>query len=473
MNPKLITRRQALTRVSASLGSIALASVFKDAELLADDALNVGTHPVPKAKHVIQIFAEGGPSQVDTFDPKPALNELEGKLASEVDKDYLKDIPKVASDMNRLNGLFFGSPFKFEKHGKSGIPVSDLFPKLAKQVDELCVIRSMHTKTSVHEPGQLMMNTGDQALVRPSLGSWAVYGLGSANRNLPSFVALHVNGKTSSGDKNWSNAFLPNWASGTGIKTNKMEVARMIEHLRSGSTSIREQRRQLDLLAEINREHLKNRSGQKFLEGRMASFETGFRMQVEASDAFDISREPRHVRELYGDTQQGKQLMLARRLVERGVRFVQTWHGGWDSHEDNDNRHRKLATVEADQSLAALIQDLKQRDLLKDTLVIWGGEFGRTPTTDVNGKRKIRGRDHNAGGFTIWMAGGGVKAGHIHGASDRYGAVATEGAMDVHDLHATILHLLGLNHEKLTYRHSGRDFRLTDVYGRVVKEILA
>ena len=305
------------------------------------------------------------------------------------------------------------------------------------------------------------------AFVRPSIGSWTVYGLGSGNRNLPAFVSIGGSSRSS------ANVFLPAATAGTRIDARAgSEADEMLNHLRSQTTSLREQRRQLDLLRTMNASHLKERPGDNWLEGRIGAFETAFRMQIEASDAFDISREPKSIRDLYGDTDQGNKLLLARRLAERGVRYVQIVHPGWDTHEDNDNRHRSLC-AEADQPLAALLHDLKQRDLLEDTLVIWGGEFGRTPTTDINGVRKIRGRDHNAGGYSIWMAGGGVKGGHVHGATDRFGAVATEGKMEIHDLHATVLALLGLDHEKLTYRHASRDYRLTDVHGRVFDEIFA
>ena len=419
-----MNRRQAILRTGAGLGGIALSSVFQDANLLAGE--KQGPHFAPKAKHIIQIFCAGGPSQMDTFDPKPELQRLDGKSVKELGEKYIASLPKIATEMNRMGGKLFGSPYKFSKQGQSGIEVSELFPKLSKCIDDMCIIRSMHTKSSVHEPAQLMMNTGEGTLVRPSIGSWTVYGLGTENKNLPSFVALHPNGSTSSGDKHWSNAFLPSNNTGTGIATKNMDVTKMISHLRSNSTSLREQRRQLDLLAKMNSKHLENRSKREFLQGRMQSFETAFRMQIEASDAFDISREPKHVRELYGDTQQGRQLMLARRLIERGVRFVQAWHLNWDTHEDNDRRHKKLCSEEADQSLYALITDLKERGLLEDTIVMWGGEFGRTPTTDVNGKRAVRGRDHNAGGFSMWLAGGGFKGGYAHGSTDPFGAVAVE-----------------------------------------------
>ncbi|HYG76461.1 MAG TPA: DUF1501 domain-containing protein [Planctomycetota bacterium] len=472
------SRRRFLEKAALGMGSIGLALAAGPQFARADEPGGLlaprKPHFAPKAKRIIHIFPEGGPSHVDTFDPKPMLEQYHNKLVKDVRPDFEKNAPQTATQMGRLSGKFQRSAFKFSKHGQSGIEVSELFPNLAKHVDDMCIIRSMHTNTPVHEPAQLMMTCGDSLFVRPSMGSWTVYGLGTENRNLPAFVALSPSGTTSSGDKHWSNAFLPAWTRGTGISTKNADVQQMIEHVRSSSTSIREQRRQLDLLAAMNREHLAERQNESVLEGRIQAFETAFRMQIEATDAFDIAREPVHIRAMYGDTEQGRQLLLARRLIERGVRFVQVWHTGWDTHDENDEGHRKLCQA-ADQPLAALLQDLKQRGLLEDTLVLWAGEFGRTPTSDNNdvAKKKGIGRDHNAGGFTVWMAGGGVKRGLAYGATDEFGAIAIEKKVFVHDLHATILHQLGFDHEKLTYRFSGRDFRLTDVHGHVVKDILA
>jgi len=474
-SPSCCSRRDFLSRTGLGMGALGLVPLLSQSGLLASDSplhARAGHFPA-KAKRVIHIFPQGGPSQVDTFDPKPALEKYHNRQVDEVLKDYQKAAGEAASGMGRLSGKLQRSGFSFAKHGQSGAEISELFPKLAGMADELCIVRSMHTKSSVHEPAQLMMSCGELVNVRPSLPSWAVYGLGTENENLPAFVALSPNGTTSSGDKHWSNAFLPAWTRGTAIATGNSDVNKLIEHLRSGSTSIREQRRQLDFLAQINSEHLAERPGDAYLEGRILSFETAFRMQVEATDAFDLTREPLHIREMYGDTEQGRQLLLARRLVERGVRFVQVWHNGWDTHDKNDEQHRDLCLA-ADQPLAALLRDLKERDMLKDTLILWAGEFGRTPTSDNNdvSKKKGIGRDHNAGGFTVWMAGGGAKAGLTYGSTDDFGALATEGAMDVHDLHATILHLLGFDHEKLTYRYAGRDYRPTDVYGHVNHSLL-
>ena len=463
------------------MGLVGLAGVFRDNGALGADVA-IGADPLsPRlphfaatAKRVIHIFPEGGPSHVDTFDPKPALEKYHGRLVKEVRADFTRNAPENVTSMGRLSGRLQRSAFNFQKHGQSGLEISELFPELAKYADDLCIVRSLSTPTPVHEPAQLMMNTGDSLQVRPSMGSWSVYGLGTENRNLPAFVALYPENGPSSGDKDWGGAFLPSWTAGTGISTKSATVEKMIEYIRSGSTSLREQRRQLDLLADLNEKHAENLGQDSLFDARIRSFETAFHMQVEAAEAFDISREPGSVRALYGDTEQGRQLLLARRLVEHGVRFVQVWHKGWDTHDENDERHRKLCQA-ADQPLAALLADLKQRDMLKDTLILWAGEFGRTPTSDNNdvAKKKSIGRDHNSSGFSIWMAGGGMKGGLAYGSTDDFGAAAVDGVMEVHDLHATILHALGFDHEKLTYRHAGRDYRLTDVSGHVNHALLA
>jgi hypothetical protein len=478
------TRRALLARAAYSLGGLGLASFLQSraqAETIPDSPLGQRPpHFAPRAKRVIQIFCVGGPSQVDTFDPKPALTKFHGRLVDDVVKDYQQNAGAAAAGpkVGRLSGKLQRSGFKFSKHGQCGTEISELFPRLADHADKLCVVRSMHTKTSVHEPAQLMLTCGEFASVRPSIGSWIVYGLGSENQNLPGFVALSPGGSETTGDKMWSSAFLPAWCAGTGIPTKDPSrdpsVAEMLEHIRSGTTSLREQRRQLDLLHAMHDEFAVKHPGDALLGGRMSAFETAFRMQIEATDAFDLAREPKSIRDLYGNAQQSRQLLLARRLVERGVRYVQVYHGGWDTHEFNDEHLPGLCSA-ADHPLHALLTDLQQRDMLKDTLVLWGGEFGRTPTTDNNNpnRKTPMGRDHNATGFTIWMAGGGTRPGTVYGSTDDFGAVAMENKVEVHDLHATILHLMGLNHEKLTYRHSGRDFRLTDVYGHVVDGLIA
>jgi hypothetical protein len=367
------------------------------------------------------------------------------------------------------------SPFAFEQHGQSGIPVSDLFPKLAKCVDEMTVIRSMYAQLPSHELSLMLMNTGDQRLVRPSLGSWLTWGMGTINENLPAFVALCPGGLPVGGAGNWRSAFLPGTFQGTRIDTSKSDTSKLIDHLQNKRLSASEQARQFELLQQLNTSHLEQRPGEVAIEARRKSFELAYRMQSEASDAFDLSGEPEHILKLYGDGPQNRQLLIARRLVERGVRFVQTWHGEmqpWDSHSNILQEHRKVAN-ECDSGLAALLIDLKQRGLLDQTLVLCSGEFGRTPTVEMgqDGTGASQGRDHNHWGFSLWMAGGGVKRGTIYGATDEFGFKAVENQVSIHDLHATILRLMGYDHQRMTYRYAGRDFRLTDVHGQVIDAI--
>jgi hypothetical protein len=422
--------------------------------------------PAP-AKRVIHLFMNGGPSHIDTFDPKPELARLHGeKLPKELKTE-------------RPTGAAFQSPFSFRRHGESGLEVSELFPHVGSCADDLCVIRSMHADVPNHEPSLLLMNCGDGRLVRPAMGSWVTYGLGSENQNLPGFVAMCPGGYPIQETQNWQAAFLPGVFQGTYVDTKEEDPRKLIEHIERKGLGERSQRRQLDFLRDMNERHLQERQRDARLEARLQSFELAYRMQMEASEAFDISREPEEIRKMYGSGVQARQMMIARRLVERGVRFVQVWHGAgqpWDNHDDIEKNHRRLAK-ECDQPIAALLKDLKMRGLLEETLVIWGGEFGRTPTVEMPkpgaNQGRINGRDHNHYGFTMWMAGGGVRGGCVHGATDPYGFQAVEKPVHVHDLHATILHLLGFDHEKLTYRYSGRDFRLTDVHGKVVRELLA
>ncbi len=476
--PRFLTRRQMLRQMGTGLGFLGFAGVLGDAHLLADSPLEirkskVGTPLSPRppqfparAKRIIHIYLNGGPSQVDTFDPKPALAKYAGKL-----------LPGGNLTTERPLGAALPSPFSFKPYGQSGIEVSEIFAKTAQHVDDLCFIRSMHANTPNHEQSMRLMNCGDERLSRPSYGAWVTYGMGSENENLPGYIAM-CPGLPVADVSNWRSAFLPGIYQGTHINTKKTKPDELIENITNGRLSLTAQRRQLDLLAEFNAEHQRARGDDPQLEARIQSFELAYRMQLEATDAFDLSKEPAHIRELYGDTVQARQLLIARRLIERGVRVVQCYHGDvqpWDSHDMIADAHRKLAG-EVDQGIAALLTDLKQRGLFEDTLVICGGEFGRTPAVEMpapgtpgNGK----GRDHNHYGFTVWLAGGGVKRGHVHGATDEFGFKAVEKPVHVHDLHATTLHLLGFDHERLTYRHSGRDFRLTDVSGEVVREILA
>jgi hypothetical protein len=454
-----LTRRELLARAGVGMGSLALAPLLGADETNAPLAAR-RPHFAAKAKRVIHLFANGGPSHVDTFDPKPALAAWAGK-----------PLPSENLKTERKTGVALPSPFRFRRHGRSGLEVSDLFPRLAECADDLCVIRSMRTDLPNHEPSLLLMNCGDTRLSRPSVGSWITYGLGSENQNLPGFVVLCPGGFPIQESQNWQSAFLPGAFQGTFIDTRHAQAEKLIECIRNESVAPADQRRQLDLLQKLNREHLRTRPEDAALEARLHSFELAFRMQGEALDAFDVEREPRHIRDLYGPGVQGRQLLAARRLVERGVRFVQVWHGAgqpWDSHSHIEADHRRLGR-ECDQATAALLKDLKQRGMLDETLVVWGGEFGRTPTVELPAGT---GRDHNPYGFSVWLAGGGVKGGCAHGATDEFGYKAVDKPVHVHDLHATILHLLGFDHERLTYRHAGRDFRLTDVRGEVVREIL-
>jgi hypothetical protein len=473
LEDRFLTRRGFLGRCGMGMGALGLASLMDAAGLLASTARADSSLLSPlaarppqfpgKAKQVIHLFMGGGPSHVDTFDPKPALAKYAGKSIRDIDKTITRP------------GAAFPSPFKFAPHGKSGIEVSEVFPHLAEHVDEMTIIRSMRTPVPSHEIGQLMMNTGESRFVRPSVGSWVTYGLGTENQNLPGFVVLSPNGRPLLGDQNWQSAFLPGAYQGTFVGTSKNRGQDLIEYIRSGTTSLPEQRRQLDLLEKLEQEHAKKRAEEEPLESRIQSFETAFRMQMEATDAFELSKEPAEIRALYGDTPQGRQLLITRRLIERGVRFVQSWQTGWDHHSQIEKGLRTMAG-DSDQAIAALLTDLKQRGLLDETLILWGGEFGRTPMSDGNlnvDNTKGRGRDHNAGGFSVWLAGGGVKGGHVHGATDQFGFAAVENKVEIPDLHATILQLLGFDHKTLSYRSAGRDFRLTGVEGNVVNEILA
>ncbi len=426
------------------------------------------THFLGKAKQVIHLFMNGGPSHVDTFDPKPALEQYAGK-----------PVPSGNPKTERKTGGAFPSPFTFRPYGQSGIEVSDLFPNVARHIDDIAVIRSMQADVPNHEPSLMLMNCGEARQIRPSMGSWITYGLGTENRNLPGFIAMCPKGYPIQESQNWQSAFLPGVYQGAYVDTRHTSIEKLIENIRNDKLSGQDQRRQLDLLQRLNRAHLAARNRDPQLETRLESFELAYRMQMDATDAFDISREPESIRKMYGEGVQARQILIARRLVQRGVRFVQVWHGAgqpWDNHDDIEIRHRKLA-AQCDQAIGALLQDLKQQGMFDETLVIWGGEFGRTPTVELptpgSNQGKINGRDHNHHGFSMWMAGGGVRGGVVHGATDDFGFSAVEDKVHVHDLHATILHLLGLNHEKLTYRYAGRDYRLTDVYGNVVRDILA
>jgi hypothetical protein len=478
LEDQLLTRREFLCRCGMGMGALSLATFFGGVESLTASAQSEGAFVSPltpknphfpaKAKRIIHLFANGGPSHVDTFDPKPALEKYAGKL-----------LPMENLKTERKTGAAFPSPFKFRKHGQSGIEVSELFEQVAGSIDDIAVIRSMHADVPNHEPSLLLMNCGEARLIRPSVGSWITYGLGTDNQNLPGFIVMCPGGYPIQESQNWQAGFLPGIFQGTYIDTQHTKIEKLIEHIKNNFTSLADQKEQLDLLQQLNEKHLRKRQQDAKLEARIQSFELAYRMQIDATDAFDINREPEHIRRMYGDGTQARQILIARRLLEKGVRFVQVWHGAgqpWDNHDDIEVNHRRLAK-ECDQAIGALLKDLKQRGMLEDTLVVWGGEFGRTPTVELptpgSNAGKINGRDHNHYGFTMWMAGGGVRGGYVHGATDEFGFQAVENKVHVHDLHATILRLLGFDHEKLTFRHAGRDFRLTDVHGHVVKELIA
>ena len=465
------SRRDILARCGVGMGLLGLTQLLGDSHALAATPINPLAPRSPqfpaKAKRVIHIFANGGPSQVDTFDPKPLLAKYAGK-----------SLPAENLRTERKTGAALPSPFKFKKRGKSGIEVSELFEKTAAHIDDICVIRSMQADVPNHEPSLMLMNCGDARLPRPSVGSWLTYGLGTENQNLPGFVVLCPGGYPIQESQNWQAGFLPGVFQGTHVDTRHTDIEKLIENVRNTSAPEGQQQRQLDLLTKLNRMHQDSRPADPLLEARIRSFELAFRMQTEASEAFDVSREPKYIREAYGPTEQGRSLLTARRLIERGVRFVQVWHGQgqpWDSHENIKDAHRSLAG-QSDGGIAALIADLKRVGLFEDTLIIWGGEFGRTPVVELPGPGTVKtatGRDHNHYGFTVWLAGGGVKGGTVVGSTDEFGFKAAENPVHVHDLHATILHLMGFDHETFTYRYAGRDFRLTDVHGRVVKDVLA
>ena len=467
-----VSRRQVLSQLGSGFGTLGLASVMAQSGLIGGQAFAAGSpsglapsvsplapkapHFAPKAKRVIFLFMNGGPSHVDTFDPKPDLTKYAGQQPEELIKNYQRSVGKL-----------FPSPFKFAKHGQSGIDVSELYPHVASVIDDICVVRSMHTDIPNHEPGLLIMNSGHSQPTRPSMGSWLTYGLGTENQNLPGYVVL-CPGKPVVGPQLWGNSFLPGIFQGCHINNSKLDPQTVIQHVHNTTLPPAVQRRQLDLLQELNRVHLEDRPADNQLEARIESFEMAFRLQFAAQEVFDLKSESQATRELYGAGQFSDACLVARRLVERGVRMVQLYYGGgqpWDDHGDimNHANHAK----QSDQAIAGLIRDLKSRGLFDETLIVWGGEFGRTPWS-----QGAKGRDHHSRGFTMWLAGGGVKGGLAYGTTDQFGNMAAENPVHVHDLHATILHLMGLDHERLIYRYSGRDFRLTDVHGNVVTDIL-
>ena len=472
-----LTRREALGRMGNGFARLSLAGFMGSLGMLSEKPASAESanplapktpHFPGKAKRVIFFFMNGGPSQVDTFDPKPELTKRHGQ-----------PLPTPNLPTERKTGAAYRSPYTFKKYGQSGIEVSEIFPHVAKHVDDMAIIRSMHADVPNHEPSLLLMNCGEARQIRPSFGSWMTYGLGTENQNLPGFIAMCPGGYPIQETQNWQSGFLPGVFQGMYIDPSKQELPQLIEHIRNSYVLPAEQRAQLDLLKKLNDQHLQKRHNDAELEARIQSFELAYRMQIDASDAFDVTREPQHIRDAYGPGVFARQTLIARRLLERGVRFVQLYHGEgqpWDNHDDIEQNHRRLAR-ECDQPIGAFITDLKQRGMLDDTLIIWGGEFGRTPTVELPtpgaNAGKQNGRDHNHYGFTMWLCGGGVKGGQVYGATDDFGFKAEQNPVHVHDLHATLLKLLGFDHTRLTYRYAGRDFRLTDVYGNVVEALIA
>ncbi|MDG1510406.1 MAG: DUF1501 domain-containing protein [Mariniblastus sp.] len=469
-----LTRRDALRKLGAGFGTMGLASVLSQTHLLGSQLSETSrntsplapksTHFAPKAKHVIQLFMPGGPSQVDTFDYKPEIAKHAGERPECVDRKSLR---------NTKMGLM-PSPYSFKQYGQCGKYVSEIFPHTAQCVDDICFIHSMHTDIPEHAGAMMMMNAGHLQPSRPSMGSWMVYGLGTENQDLPGFIAMSPRAQPRNKLANWSNAFLPGAYTGTYVNIHDMKPERILDDLKNKWLPKVDQRKQADLLARLNQLDLHRQQGDQQLEASIQAMEMAFRMQFAVPDAFDTSRETKSTLEMYGNSEYAKGCLLARRLIERGVRTVQLslsidgYDIAWDTgHGNIVDGHRKLATA-CDRGIAALIQDLKQRGLFDETLIIWGGEFGRAPTSEGQ-----KGRDHDHYGFTTWMAGGGVKGGITYGATDEFGLTAVENRVHVHDLHATILHLMGLDHEQLTYRYSGRDYRLTDVGGTVISDIIA
>jgi Protein of unknown function (DUF1501) len=461
-----LSRRDFLSRLGAGMGSIGLASLLGESSARAAESplLPKAPHFPPRAKRVIQLFMPGGPSQVDTFDYKPALAQHAGKRPELVDRKTLR---------NTKNGLM-PSPFGFQQYGQCGKWVSDIFPHVGQCVDDISFIHSMHTDIPEHAGAMMMMNVGALQPNRPSMGAWMVYGLGTENQDLPGFVAMSPRAQPRCTLANWGNAFLPGAYAGSYVNIASMKPEAVMRDLKNSRLPLADQRRQVDLLEQLNKAHLARVERDHDLEAGIAAMEMAFRMQASVPEVFDISKESQATRDLYGESEFAKGCLLARRLVEQGVRVVQLslsidgYDIAWDTgHENIVDGHAKLAKA-CDQGIAALIKDLKARGLFEDTLLVWGGEFGRAPTSEG-----AKGRDHDHYGYTNWLAGGGVKGGFSYGATDEFGCSAVENRVHVHDFHATILHLMGLDHERLTYRYSGRDYRLTDVSGKMIHDVLA
>lgn len=450
-----LSRRGFVESLCGGFGAVGLAGILGEQLGASTSGGPVGPHFAPKAKHLIFLFMTGGPSQMDLLDPKPALTTYAGQRPEAVDLRT-----------ERMTGGLLPSPFEFEPCGQSGIEVSELLPGLGGVIDELCVIRSMYTFNPTHGPARNLIHSGNIAATRPSLGAWISYGLGTENRNLPGFVILSPGHR---GGNLWRSGFLPAEHQGTHFNHAETDPERMIRYLRNDKLDARAQRRQVDFVQALNRDHLEGVGSDAYLDARIRTMETAYRMQFEALDVFDVRSEPQGIRDEYGSTPFANGCLLARRLVERGVRYVHIYYGPgqpWDDHKAI-NKNLRERCPDMDQGSAALIRDLKRRGLLDETLVVWGGEFGRTPVSEAGD-----GRDHNPYGFTMWLAGGGVQGGVAYGATDDFGFQAVENRVSIHDLHATVLNQLGFDHERLTYRYAGRDFRLTDVHGTVLRELL-
>ena len=472
-----VTRREALCRMGGGFGMLSFASLVSESLARADATADSNGVPgaripnfKPKAKHVIFLFMNGGLSQVDSFDPKPMLDKYNGQ-----------PLPGEVPQHERKTGNLMRSPFAFKKYGNSGTEVSEIFPYLGECVDDMCVIRSMYTDIPNHEPSLLMMNVGHIQPGRPSMGSWITYGLGTENRNLPGFVVLCPEVPTTVGPPLWNSAFLPPVHQGTfisdNVKDKKFDPHKLIPDIRNDKFDLTQQKSEIDLLARLDQLQIEQeRADDPQLNATLESMETAYRMQTEAPDVFDVRKESQATLDMYGPGAVARGCLTAVRLAEKGVRMTQVYYSQgdpWDAH--GDIFAHKINAKNSDQGFAAVVKDLKARGMWKDTLVVCGSEFGRTPVREVGGGGAAlkRGRDHNPFGFTMWLAGGAVKGGTIYGATDEFGFKAVEKPVHVHDIHATILYLFGIDHTKLTYRYSGRDFRLTDVSGNVLHELIA
>ena len=456
-------RRDVLRLAGTGLGMVGLSGLLAETGAPASPLAPKQPHFEAKAKHVIHLFLNGAPSHVDSFDYKPMLEKYHGK-----------PYPGGNLRTERKTGNLMKSPFEFKPRGESGIPISEIFPEISSVIDECCVINSMLADMPFHEPSLFLFNSGQRFAGHPSLGAWLTYGLGTENQNLPGYVVM-CPGFPVVGPQLWTSAYLPGAYQGSYIRNTEIEPEKLVPFLTNEQRTPEQQREQMDLLGKLNREHLEREGGAPEFEATIHSMEVAYRMQAEAMDAFDVRKESEATRAMYGEGDFAQGCLIARRLVERGVRVVQVYYGNsqpWDTHEDI-LQMRTLAG-NSDKPMGALIRDLKALGLLDETLVVISGEFGRTPTVEVSGRISVQsGRDHNSHGFSAIVAGGGFRGGLRYGATDDFGFRAETNKVHVHDLHATLLHQLGLDHKRLTYRHSGRDFRLTDVHGEVVQDLIA